>query len=780
MHFNYGGGSNEEENENPNYELMIDTFRSALARFASDKANRERDRNMALEVPSHIDYISIIFQDQFQQSAYQSWYNDFGLMGVHFSNFNHQGLFSVVDLDKFQSFLNNIRHFIQKESGERPEIEYQAKVRFIQDFRLLSTADIIGTTEFHTLMNLKLFSYPLEIDKATEIRDSLGNYLDERDISFEFIEGSNVLELQGGSAEIIEEIAKNYDVVLNVTSSLSAVVRPTELNTVERAYGFTISNGDEELPIIGILDTGISSATPLGGIIINDTRFNLTNSNPLTDNADHGTAVGALAAMGRTPYLLGYRGAMTADAKLLSMKIMDDRQADLSQKSIIELSKKAKDSYPAIKIFVLAVGYNQPKPDNSQYSSYAFLLDKFAHENDCLIFIATTNNEVAGSQRQYSLNYFTREESNICVPAESMNNVVIGAAADNLKVGIFHGISPGREYPTIYTRKSSIDLVSMFSKNKRNKNLFKPDVIESGGDWEQGAGFIGTGEDAVMEVLSSNPAFGFLKSAGTSYSAPLAANTAAKILGLYPGLKAQTIKALILNAASLDKIPFDDQYKHLKNRIAGHGLSNPDRSIYSSENRVSFIVEEEINPEEMKIFPLNFPAYLTDNDLVKKVASIKITATLCFSFDPVQDNHLSYCPIQMAFAIFRNHTSGDILKTEEEIKSKLRESWSQNNRFKSKPIPASNSQKVQFTAGTNELLGEDYTFKLAVHCRISEQLFSGENYNYSHPFSMVITIEENQSESKLTGRLYDEIIAINEVENIIETDVDLEGTLENE
>jgi hypothetical protein len=222
----------------------------------------------------------------------------------------------------------------------------------------------------------------------------------------------------------------------------------------------------------------------------------------------------------------------------------------------------------------------------------------------------------------------------------------------------------------------------------------------------------------------------------------------------------------------------------LQSKVAGHGLVDADKSIMSSTNSLTFIIEEKISPEEMKIFPINFPSYLTDTDLGKKRGLLLITGTLCFSFLPILNNHLSYCPVQMAFSIFRNKSAADIIKSENEdkggVRSKLKSSWSQNNRYKSKPIPASNTQKIRFYVGVDDLQEENSTFKLAVHCRLNAQLLPGmaDKYEHPHPFSIALSVTENLPESRLTGRLYSEMIAINEVENIVHVEPEAEGTIE--
>lgn len=791
MKFNYGFGDNEDDEaqDDPDYAPMVDTFRTSLTRFNTDIQRRRAQRNPALQIPAHIDYIYIRFQDQFRiEKYYQVWYNEFGLLGVNFSLFNRAILFAVADQDKFAAFLQDIRNFILKESGENDGVEYRGKIKFIRDFKLLTTEDILSYQEQVPLMNFRLVDFPGGSQERGQILQQLQNYLAQNGYQFRLIEETNVLEVTGATQERIVEIARNFDILLSVTSSLSTVVRPSELNTVEKGYGFEIINADDDLPIIGILDTGISNTTPLAPLLINDDSFDLTGTGAFIDNAyngfGHGTSVAALAALGRKPYQVGYAGEIRADARLLSMKILDGNGGPLSYFSVLELLRRAKAIYPQIKLFVLTTCYDAFKLTNEAFSPYAYELDKFAYENDCLIFICTANNNRASNRPGYDLNYFSEEETNLCSPAESMNNVVVGAAADNLRNGAFQGISGGPEFPALYTRKSHLDLSDLFARNKQNKNLFRPDIIEAGGDYEQRGNFIGTGDNAVMEVLSANPAFGFYKDVGTSFSTPLAANIAAQIQKTYPSLRTQTIKALIVNSASLEAIRFDKPLIKLQNKTAGHGLLNPVRSATSDDNAITFVIEDEIEPEEMKIIPLNFPAYLTQEDLGKKNGLLYLTATLCFSFHPVLNNHLGYCPVQMGFSIFRNHSGQDILRSENEeeggIKSKLKLGWSQNNRWRNKPVPASNTQKIRFPISVNDLEKEDSTFKLAIHCRINSQLLPGEQprYQTSHPFSLAITIEENLPEARKTGRLFAEMIAVNEVENIIHVEGEADATLE--
>ena len=100
-------------------------------------------------------------------------------------------------------------------------------------------------------------------------------------------------------------------------------------------------------------------------------------------------------------------------------------------------------------------------------------------------------------------------------------------------------------------------------------------------------------------------------------------------------------------------------------------------------------------------------------------------------------------------------------------------------RAKKNPVPYSNVQKIEFNINFEHLRDEDQVLKLAVQSRLSNQIMPSqvENYPTEYNFSLVLKIEETVRNS--TGRLYDELRAINNLEilNNIENEIDLEGEI---
>ncbi|WP_454059753.1 S8 family serine peptidase [Elizabethkingia ursingii] len=788
--YNYGFGELEGEERAPTFNniFLANQIRQSVRLYQHDLNFKYENRDAEIEIPLSIDYIRINFIDQFNIKEYnQKYYNDLGLESVEFTNFGTTGLFAVIDDEKFDSYLENLRNFVNKNGrfgivNNRPRF-----VGYIKSFSLLTYKDIISYNleQENDILFINLIDLPADEQKKKTLLESLFAFLYKQEISFIYDEERDRIEIQNATKGQVLKIVQNFDVIISITSSFNRTIGPSEYNTVQINQAFNIINADDDLPIIAILDTGISKETPLKDILIQDNTFTL-GGDPFEDKCGwggngHGTAVAALAALGRINHINEFNEDVLADAKLLSVKILKNGSGSVSESKFIEILYAIKEKYPTIKIFVLTTCYEECKKTNERFSEYTLALDKFSHETDSLIFICTANNyQHIGITSDYDFSSFGNENSNLCTPADSMNNIVVGAASDNFFNTCQTAVSPTKEFPAIYSRTGYLDQKMILSTKKVNKNLFKPDIIDAGGDLGYNRlNQIDAIDEPALKLLSALPSVGSYYGVGTSFSTPLVANVAAKIQREYPEIKSQTIKALLINNASLEYIKFPDDHKHLLNISAGNGIVNDDNSVFSDENAVTFILEDEIKEDEMKIYPINIPSYIVEETMGKKNGVLRITATLCFSFLPIKNNQLSYCPIHIAYSFFKKHSADQILMKNDDLKSFFKSSlgWSQNGRYISKPIPYSNSQKINFVVNCNDLVDEDYTIKLGIHCKVSKQIVGGLPVDYpsDFPFSIVFKIEETIKEN--TGQLYDELVAINEVEilNEIEVeDIDLE------
>ncbi len=787
------GNTNNEDTDEIDVSIYTphkDEFRRAHAQFISDRRARRENRIRALDIPANVEYIILEFFNVFDSIKYENYYrNDFGIVPVKYFEYNTAGLFAISDQTLFEFFLRDVNTFINSTDPDN-DATYNHNIRYIKSFKLLTTLKIIQYSELSNYVRLSLVdNVELFTDKISPIESSLNEYLQQKHFEYNFDRFNNILEIVNIPSEELKIIIDNFDIIHTVNSPLSGRIAPTPFNLPERTYGFTISNSNEDLPIIGIIDSGISSNTPLAPLILNTNNdFDTTGTSPIIDNIDHGTGVAAFAALGNK-FITDFSPNMEADAKLLSIKVIDSNNSPIMESKVISLIRKAYHDF-GTKIFVLTLGYKDEIKSNSEVSDYARALDNLTYELDIIIFISTGNlglthlaaNNGTGVLLEYPMQ-FENSKTCLCPPAESYNNISCGASAENFEsFDNSINLTPSRNYPACYSRKFHLDYQHIFfNQYRKNKQLIKPDLIFPSGDYNLNMLPDNTG----ITVLSANPAISFEKSLGTSYAAPLLANLAAKIHSTYPAFNMQTIKALLINSSNKPDFGFlFDNLNTPSSFISGNGSPNDFYSIYSDENNVTMILEDSIVAGNIKSYPIHIPEYLLEFE--KQNALLEFQITLCFKFLPVPNNQLAYCPLNISFGIFKNlplelkntanlniGLNGNL---SEKVKIKANLSWSQDYYWRAKLL--SNCQKYSFTVSKQNIIDEDNQFKLAVKSELHKLLppYLADNYSVAQNFSLVLSIKENPIQGENTGMLYNEMILINTLEAV--TTADLEAELE--
>jgi|YelNatPaOPRAMG01_1025707.scaffolds.fasta_scaffold12873_3 hypothetical protein len=784
------------KNEDPDeidvsiYSPHKDEFRRSRELFISELRVRRENRIPALNIPANVEYILLDFFNVFNSIDFEKKYrNDFGIVPVKYFEYNTVGLFAISNQTLFESFLRDVYTFINSNNPDNDD-SYNHNIRFIKSFKLLTTNRIIQYNRLTNYVRLSLVdNVELFTDKILPIESSLNEYLRQKNFDYNFDSFNNILEIVNIPEYELKIIIDNFDIIHTVNSPLSGHIAPSPFNLPERTYGFSISNPDEELPIIGIIDSGISNNSPLSPLIINTNNdFDTTGTSPIIDNMDHGTGVAAFAALG-SKLITNFSPSIEADAKLLSIKVIDSNDSPIMESKVISLIRKAYHDH-GIKIFILTLGYKDEIKANSEVSDYARALDNLAYELDIIIFISIGNldishlaeNKGTGNLYEYP-KQFESERTCLCIPSESYNNISCGAVAENFE--FFDNtinLTPSRNYPACYTRKFHLDFTHrFFNQYRKNKQLVKPDLIFPSGDYNLNIGSENTG----ITVLSALPAISFEKSLGTSYASPLLANLAAKIHRTYPAFNMQTIKALLINSSSKPDFGFlFDNLNTPSSFISGNGSPNDFYSIYSDENNITMVLEDSIAPGNIKSYPINIPEYLLEVD--RQIALLEFHVTLCFKFLPVPNNQLAYCPLNISFGIFknlplesRNAANEDIElngNSSENIKIKQNLSWSQDYYWRAKLL--SNCQKSSFTVSKQNILNENNHFKLAVKSELHKLLpsYLKDNYSLNQNFSLVMTINEKPIKGENTGMLYDKMVLINNLEAV--TTADLEAELE--
>lgn len=833
------------------------------------KEQKDRSDNRTIDVPEHIDYVKIKFYSVFRNDTKKTFLK-YGLAPVIWKDFNQTILFAIIDEEKFHNkFVKLVNIFVNSSNQTAPHGEYSI-VTIMSSFEFLSSNAIKKVKIEKTQdINITLVSGEESILVSYEkIKKSLDNYLEsvaKDGYSYRYID-EKILEVRNADSEIVDKLSNNFDILYKISAGRFPRVSPSKYGLSigdELSWGMHIAN-DPKAPLVGIIDTGVKKIDPLIEIIAEDLGIDKTSnddSNAVKDTQGHGTLVASLVAIGEE-FFNTKKNTFVTDARIVPIKILTNA---VGETRITDVESAIKEAYTrGVKIFNLSVNSNV-KNYNQEYSDYAYVLDKLAYELGIIIFISSGNldlddaawmqskmSELASLGEDYTLleypNHFynpnkTVEEyscemTNLQEPGESMNNITVGAISDNLDE-YHYGLSRNKRFPAFYARKFHIDYSLKindvnFSQSQINYNIYKPDIVMPGGDYIQ--------EKAGMKVISIGSSF-FIHTAGSSLSAPLATNVAAKIVKLYPSLTLQSVKALIINNSynTIDNSLFEELIEEIKKETAdkifpakkyedldhkeklrlskyydpstlisylnGHGRPSIDTCLFSSDKKVSFVVQESISINSYKGIKIALPKELLKSSRKKYV--IKIKSTLCYAFPPVINNHLSYNPLHISYNIYKTVSDDDYTNTsilsdqkknsyygfdtiEDDLtpkelskrKSHIRDekiaikshvqSWSEDHYpYRSKPF--SNVQKFEMNIDPKELEKVDGNITLLIRATAKPDDIDAytlyQLQNSEHPFSIILSFEEFASDLN-DFSMYDSMTAINEVEAIMYGDLD--------
>ncbi len=795
---NVEGNGNEEDEEivelpklpNPSHQARI---KESYLSYISSRRKREQERK--IQIPAKIDLLTINFYSRFNLDLQKKYITNYGLNVVSYENFNKSVLFTVDNLDLFETFKRHLQLFYNSLRNVTWQNTEYHLIPLIHDFEFHSTKKII-----HSINETQSLFHLIDIydDKSKLLNQALLNYIKSIEKTYQYLPEINLLEVQSLSRAEIEAIASSFDIVRTITSVRAERVKPSVYGTVIRDFGFT-SLVDERNVKVGIIDTGVNKIEPLKQIVSNNS-LDITATAAYWDENGHGTMVASIVAFG-SEFYESLKERYISKAEIFVIKVLTNSNDNLSIIGIVNAIKEANEKH-GVRIFNMSLNEPFAKKYNSTFSEYAYLLDKLAFENDLLIFISAGNtsaehlkglDEETHVSHEYPHHFYSLDSdspihrcelTNIASPSESLNNVTVGALAGNFENKAEFGKTPASELPAIYSRKFHYDYNqkvngSDFMRSQKNKHLNKPDLVHYGGDLFD----FEAGLEVLRSPMSDTEKY-YSRSCGTSLATPLVTSIAAQILQKYPSLKTQSVKALLINSAfkpwGNNPILYRDvAFKGLIKKLSGFGMPNEIDAINSNDSNVTFIIEDEIKLEEFKSIQLNLPKYILETQ-----NKLSITATLCYSFLPVRNNHLAYCPLQITLGCFKNNSvtslANDNIK-DNQIKSVV--SWS-DDFFGVENRVFSNAQKIEFTLSVDKIKELDNSLAIAIKCTGKKEIETvnlSNLKNTQHKFSVVLSVSELPI-NKAEGKLYNEMILINTVEaiSIIENTGEATGTLEIE
>ncbi len=784
-----GNNSNKEkddediQDENKDYTLQKDNFRSYLQRFTKDLISRHQKRT--LHIPYHYDFIKIDFYKMHSDDLFNKKY---GIEPIVYYSNNMSVLFQIVDNKLFNIFLYDIEIFSSSEGTGIPE-ELKS-LSIINEFYLLTSTRIQQTTD--SIATLKLL--PLKKEGYTEIYDHLKDYITQHNGELNSLATHNSVYELHISPECIPEMLDNFDIIQRVQSLPVMHVSPNAFSIVNFKGSFKINQyalDINKLPIIGIIDSGVRQISAYKDLIVGESSI---YPDPYQIKLDHATHVASLIIYGQQNIL---EDEIIPQARIYSIQAIREDNDKVSLLKLKEEIIQSHNNY-GIRVYNISMSSILSKDINADISDYARMLDYLSYTYDILFIISTGNFDDITEDYPYQFynpaNPDYTQNTNLGEPADCMNGITVGAIADCLRNPGIPDRTPAKNIPAYYSKKGfrdySVKVNNAFLRTHQvNWNLSKPDIVMSGGDCHtEKNGLIVFGSEHYNYVEHVT---------GTSFATPLVSNLAAQILSLYPSIQIQQLKALIINSARNTSLIDRPEFKAIASRrenilrsepyfnirfnnlkpeklqkmIEGYGIPETQNCLYSKENEVTYVANGRIEHNTFNVHHFKFPPSLRELKIRGKI--LHLTGTLCFSVPAiVTGNPLLYNPYHVSFRIMNAQENEDktldaikkITKEEEDdkkmrkgsisIKSTL-DKWSEDFGYYNKHF-FSNTQRKQFTIKVEDLEKIDDEIAVVFRC-LAKENFRDAAIDYA----FVLTIQSEEINLFTDHSLYAELKELN-------------------
>lgn len=411
----------------------------------------------------------------------------------------------------------------------------------------------------------------------------------------------------------------------------------------------------DDLPVIGVIDSGLNAHPLLDDIVVGS--IGVPASLGTADELGHGTRVAGVAIFGDLRAQLA-APAMSRVARLASARVVnqhgrfDDKRLVPSQmrEAITTLNERF-----GCRIFVSALADDKHVYRTSKVGAWAATLDELARELNVVIIVAAGNRlPRSGTRLDQGVtdypHYLLEPENRLFEPAGALNIVTVGSLA--------HG--PGLDETLADDVKgrpvTETGEPSPFTRvGPGAGGAIKPDVVDTGGTMivdPLTARMRGGDSLATAGILTLHHRYVdqlFTTGSGTSYAAPLVGAKAAQVLRRFPTASANLVRALLIGSARQDEAAqarIGPLGADALKTVCGHGRIDTERAAFSDDARVVLYAEDELPIDHFAIYEVPCPeAFQTGGR-----RSIQIS----LAYDPpVRHTRIDYAGNRMSFKLHR-------------------------------------------------------------------------------------------------------------------------------
>lgn len=420
-----------------------------------------------------------------------------------------------------------------------------------------------------------------------------------------------------------------------------------------------VSGPAHDGPVVGVIDSGIASSHPLLAPAVLGAEW----VGSLGDGGDrhgHGTLVASLALYGSLEDLLANPSEPVRPCgRLVSVRILDDRAClvdDLLwETQLIEAMEIAVQS--GARVINLSLGdprtpYRGPRP-----TGLGAVIDQFIRLHNVVVTISTGNYMPWGGQiselttENYPKTLLEADDSGLLDPALAALALTVGALCPDRgqgakpvteQIDVIPIGGPGKPSPLTRTGPGPMGMI-------------KPELVAPGGSLsvdlltsrvtnrDPSTQVIGAGIAGTADLLATD--------SGTSYAAPLVSNAALRILGRYPQLSANAVRALLLCSVEEMELVIDGltnaKIHEQQRRLTGYGRLSADHAEVSEDHRAVLVAEGRLTIDDVHLYTVPVPLTFYSSG-----GSRRIAAALAHD-PPVRATRLDYLANHMEIHAYR-------------------------------------------------------------------------------------------------------------------------------
>lgn len=437
-----------------------------------------------------------------------------------------------------------------------------------------------------------------------------------------------------------------------------------------------------------VLDTGVNNGHPLLKDVLSDEhKQTIELSWNSDDRQGHGTAMAGICEYLDLEPLLSSREEVEINHRLESVKIIPGNGAhndtDLYGAITAEATSIAEIANPKVKrVFCMAVTADKFITRDGAPSSWSAGLDSIiAGVEDGIkkIFVVSAGN-VEGGELESVLYPDANINHTVEDPGQSWNALTVGAYTNKIRIDDtrLENWNPVADVGELCPFSST----SMLWDEK--KWPIKPEILLEGGNAITDGTNIDICDDVSILTTNRNVLANPLTTINaTSAATAQAANIAAKLMGEYPDLWEETIRALMVHSAEWTdnmRAQFCTDNKKtggIRNllRCCGYGVASLERAMNSMDNSVNMIIQAEMQPyckqgsryktKDMHLHKIPWPT-----DLLQSLGNTQVSmkVTLSYYIEPAPDqkgwnNKYRYASSALRFEVInKDQTKDDFMK----------------------------------------------------------------------------------------------------------------------